>query len=58
MARVAPRRDHGAPPGPPRPVAVTFGTPEDRARWERQRFIEYVLVTDRIGRGDLQADDG
>jgi hypothetical protein len=46
------------PPEQPRPVAVTFGTAEERALWERLFFIKYLLLTHRIGRGDVGADDG
>jgi hypothetical protein len=44
------------PPEPPRPVAVTFGTAEDKVTWNRQLFVKYLARTGRIGRDDMAAD--
>lgn len=50
------RREQQPPDTPPVPVAVTFGTPEERRAWDRQLFIKYLVKTHRLGRGDMEAD--
>lgn len=44
------------PPEAPRRAAVTFGTAEERAMWDRLFFFKYLVATHRLGRGDLGAD--
>jgi hypothetical protein len=44
------------PPEPPRPVAVTFWTPEEEKVLGRQFFMKYLVLTNRLGRGDMEAD--
>jgi hypothetical protein len=49
----------GKPPPPdtppPVPVAVTLGRDEDRERYKRLLFAKYLVVTHRLGRGDMEA---
>jgi hypothetical protein len=48
----------GKPPQqsePPRPIAVTYGTDEERERYKRLLFAKYLYVTGRLGRGDMEA---
>jgi hypothetical protein len=43
-------------PDIPRPLLPLFGTAEERQRWLRLLFIKYLVLTGKLGKGDMEAE--
>jgi hypothetical protein len=40
----------------PRALLPLFGTAEEKQRWLRLLFVKYLVLTGKLGKGDMEAE--